>query len=129
MIDAAGSRVSKLTSSSLFPIPMLLACKGLAIEPAWDWSKTYPVLKLDMGSCQAASVKDLWRKIDTMLKAESERLGVPLRTDEPSSGECCECPSRSDGPPVGTGIEAIVVLTGGPSLRDGRHPQGYRPVG
>ena len=61
--------------------------KGLAIEPAWDWSKTYPVLKLDMGSCQAASVKDLWRKIDTMLKAESERLGVPLRTDEPSSGK------------------------------------------
>ena len=103
--------------------------KGLAIEPAWDWSKTYPVLKLDMGSCQAASVKDLWRKIDTMLKAESERLGVPLRTYEPSSGECCECPSRSDGPPVGTGIEAIVVLTGGPSLRDGRHPQVYRPVG
>jgi len=39
--------------------------KGLAIEPSWDWSKTYPVLKLDMGSCQAASVKDLWRKIDT----------------------------------------------------------------
>ena len=61
--------------------------KGLAIEPSWDWSKTYPVLKLDMGSCQAASVKDLWRKIDTMLKAESERLGVPLRTDEPSSGK------------------------------------------
>ena len=61
--------------------------KGLAIEPSWDWSKTYPVLKLDMGSCQAASVKDLWRKIDTMLKAESERLGIPLRTDEPSSGK------------------------------------------
>ena len=61
--------------------------KGLAIEPSWNWSKTYPVLKLDMGSCQAASVKDLWRKIDTMLKAESERLGVPLRTDEPSSGK------------------------------------------
>ena len=61
--------------------------KGLAIEPEWDWSKTYPVLKLDMGSCQAASVSDLWRKIDTMLKAESERLGVPLRTDEPSSGK------------------------------------------
>ena len=61
--------------------------KSLAIEPDWDWSKTYPVLKLDMGSCQAASVADLWRKIDTMLKAEAERLGVPLRTDEPVSGK------------------------------------------
>ena len=61
--------------------------KGLAIEPEWDWSKTYPVLKLDMGSCQAATVADLWRKIDTMLKAESERLGVPLRADEPASGK------------------------------------------
>ncbi len=61
--------------------------KGLAIEPGWDWSKTYPVLKLDMGSCQASSVADLWTKINTMLKAESERLGIPLRVDEPASGK------------------------------------------
>ena len=61
--------------------------KGLAIEPNWDWSKTYPVLKLDMGSCQASSVADLWIKINTMLKAESERLGIPLRADEPASGK------------------------------------------
>ncbi len=60
--------------------------KGLAIEPEWDWSKKYPVLKLDMGSCQAASVAELWAKINTMLKAESERVGVPLRADEPASG-------------------------------------------
>ena len=60
--------------------------KGLAIEPEWDWSRTYPVLKLDMGSCQAASVADLWTKINTMLKAESERLGVLLRADDPDSG-------------------------------------------
>ena len=59
--------------------------KGLAIEPSWDWSKTYPVLKLDMGSCQAASVKDLWRKIDTMLKAESERLKTPLHGEDASA--------------------------------------------
>ena len=60
--------------------------KGLAIEPDWDWSKTYPVLKLDMGSCQASSVEDLWRKINTMLRFEAERIGVPLREDEPPSG-------------------------------------------
>ena len=52
--------------------------RGLAIEPEWDWSKTYPVLKLDMGSCQAASVADLWKKIDTMLESESRRLKMPL---------------------------------------------------
>ena len=57
--------------------------KGLAIEPDWDWSKTYPVLKLDMGSCQASSVDELWRKINTMLRFEAERIGVPLREDEP----------------------------------------------
>ena len=61
--------------------------QGLAIEPEWDWSKTYPVLKLDMGSCQAASVAELWTKIGTMLRAESERLGVPLRKDEPVCGQ------------------------------------------
>ena len=61
--------------------------KGLAIEPEWNWTETYPVLKLDMGSCQAASVPELWTKINTMLKAESERLGVPLRADEPVSGK------------------------------------------
>ena len=60
--------------------------KGLAIEPDWDWSKTYPVLKLDMGSCQASSVDELWRKINTMLRFEAERIGVPLREDEPPSG-------------------------------------------
>ena len=60
--------------------------KGLAIEPDWDWSKTYPVLKLDMGSCQASSVDDLWRKINTMLRFEAERIGVLLREDEPPSG-------------------------------------------
>ena len=59
--------------------------KGLAIEPAWDWSKTYPVLKLDMGSCQAASVSDLWRKIDTLLESESRRLKMPLHGEDASA--------------------------------------------
>ncbi len=58
---------------------------GLAIEPEWDWSKTYPVLKLDMGSCQAASVKDLWRKIDTLLESESRRLEIPLHGKDASA--------------------------------------------
>ena len=59
--------------------------KGLAIEPEWDWSKTYPVLKLDMGSCQAASVADLWRKIGTLLESESRRLKMPLHGEDASA--------------------------------------------
>ena len=59
--------------------------KGLAIEPEWDWTKAYPVLKLDMGSCQAASVSDLWRKIDTLLESESRRLKVPLHGEDASA--------------------------------------------
>jgi len=59
--------------------------QGLAIEPDWDWSKTYPVLKLDMGSCQAASVEKLWEKIDDLLISESGRLALPLRGKSASS--------------------------------------------
>ena len=40
---------------------------GLAIEPAWDWTKTWPVLRLDMGSCQAASIEVFWDKLGDLL--------------------------------------------------------------
>ena len=59
--------------------------KGLAIEPEWNWAETYPVLKLDMGSCQAASVSDLWTKINTMLESESRRLKTPLHGGDSSA--------------------------------------------
>ena len=59
--------------------------QGLAIEPDWDWSKTYPVLKLDMGSCQAASVGELWTKIGTMLESESRRLKMPVHGEDASA--------------------------------------------
>ena len=55
--------------------------QGLAIEPKWDWSKSWPVIHLDMGDCQADSVDGLWGKIRDSLISESERLGVALRTD------------------------------------------------
>ena len=56
--------------------------KGLAIEPEWDWSKTYPVLKLDMGSCQADTVPELKRRIREVLSNECVRNGIPYRDDE-----------------------------------------------
>ena len=53
--------------------------KGLAIEPDWDWSKTYPVIKLDMGSCQAANLAELREFLFKLLQSEADRLGVALR--------------------------------------------------
>ncbi len=61
--------------------------KGLAIEPDWDWSKTYPVLKLDMAGCQAATTDMLWQKIHVQLLRNAEHLGVPLREGMPVSGQ------------------------------------------
>ena len=55
--------------------------QGLAIEPKWDWSKTWPVIHLDMGSCQADTMEGLWRKIGGMLESEAERLDVALRKE------------------------------------------------
>ena len=56
--------------------------EGLAIEPEWDWSRTWPVIHLDMGSAQTKTVPELewfWRD---MLKDEATRNGVEFRDDE-----------------------------------------------
>ena len=55
--------------------------QGLAIEPKWDWSKSWPVIHLDMGSCQADTVEGLWKKIGAMLEFEAMRFDVPLRKE------------------------------------------------
>ena len=59
--------------------------KGLEIEPKWDWSKTWTVLHLDMGSCQSDTLEGLQGKMRTMLLKEAERLGVALRDPDPSN--------------------------------------------
>ena len=58
---------------------------GLAIEPKWDWSKSWTVLHLDMGSCQAETVEGLKGKVRTMLESEATRLGATLRDPDPSN--------------------------------------------
>ena len=50
--------------------------KGLAIEPEWDWSKKWPVLHLDMGSCQAADIDKFEENTSLMLRSECNRNGV-----------------------------------------------------
>ena len=59
--------------------------QGLAIEPKWDWSRSWPVLHLDMGSCQAETIEALKGKMRIMLLKEATRLGVGLRDDDPSN--------------------------------------------
>ena len=59
--------------------------KGLAIEPNWDWSKSWTVLHFDMGSCQSETVDGLKGKMRTMLLKEATRLGVELRDPDPSN--------------------------------------------
>ena len=51
--------------------------RGLAIEPGWDWSKTYPVLKLDMSTCAADDAQELKGLLRSMLRREAVRLGLP----------------------------------------------------
>ena len=58
---------------------------GLAIEPKWDWSKSWTVLHLDMGSCQSDTVEGLKGKVRTMLLKEATRLGATLRDPDPSN--------------------------------------------
>ena len=59
--------------------------KGLAIDRSdYDW-KAYPVLRLDMGSCQAETVEMFWGKVGGLLLGEAERNGVPLRGGLPVS--------------------------------------------
>ena len=56
--------------------------KGLAIEQKWDWSKKWPVLHLDMGSCQTQTVPEMRRRWREVLSNECVRNGIPFRDDE-----------------------------------------------
>lgn len=56
--------------------------EGLAIEPKWDWSKKWPVLHLDMGSAQTATVAELHRRWREILSRECKRNNIPFRDDE-----------------------------------------------
>ena len=56
--------------------------KGLAIEKKWDWKQKWPVLRLDLGSCQAPTVEALWKKLDGVLKLEAQRNKVKMPDEE-----------------------------------------------
>ena len=56
--------------------------QGLAIEPLWDWSRKWPVLRIDMGSAQLPTIRELHRKWRSLLRNECDRNGIPFRDDE-----------------------------------------------
>ena len=51
--------------------------KGLAIEPKWDWSKSWPVIHLDMGTIETETVAEFRLAILDLLRKEAARLHVP----------------------------------------------------
>ncbi len=59
--------------------------KGFFIEPLWDWSKKWPVLRLDLGSVQPDRADELKGQFTTILESEASRNGVALRQGETAS--------------------------------------------
>ena len=53
--------------------------RGLYIEPLWDWSRKWPVLRLDLGSVQPDRAEELEGLFTNLLDSEARRNGVPLR--------------------------------------------------
>ena len=73
--------------------------KGLAIEPLWDWSKTYPVVHLDMGSTHADTVEGFWGKIGDIVDWQAAENGVVIDRDAPADVRfarlCRACAEKS----------------------------------
>jgi len=50
--------------------------EGLYIYDKWDWNKTYPVIHISFGAGVVKSVKDLDKKIFTIIKRNQKRLKI-----------------------------------------------------
>ncbi len=57
--------------------------EGLAIDSLpWDWSATYPVIRLDMSMCSGETLEEVEAAVTVALQQEARRLGAPLHEDE-----------------------------------------------
>ena len=63
--------------------------EGLFIEPLWDWSKRWPVLRLDLGSVQPDRSEQLDSLFTNLLEDEARRNGISLRRGELASITFC----------------------------------------
>lgn len=55
--------------------------RGLYIHDRWDWSKRYPVIKLDFAAGVLRNREELDRAIYEMLEANQQRLGVRCKAE------------------------------------------------
>ena len=55
--------------------------KGLYIHDKWDWSQTYPVIKIDFSDGTLQNRKSLDRRIYEILFENATRLNLPLTKD------------------------------------------------
>ncbi|MEY4980192.1 MAG: hypothetical protein RLZZ352_2462 [Pseudomonadota bacterium] len=59
--------------------------QGLAAETQWDWSKTYPVVRISFGGGVVKQAADLAMRIQEILRTNRERLGLPRPADWPEA--------------------------------------------
>lgn len=58
--------------------------EGLAINSLpWDWTKTYPVIRLDMAACSGETLDATEALVISTMRAEAKRLGIALHESEP----------------------------------------------
>ncbi|MBE0437869.1 MAG: AAA family ATPase, partial [Methylomicrobium sp.] len=55
--------------------------QGLYIHDKWDWSKAYPVIKIDFASGTLQSREQLDRRIEIILSENRQRLGIESRDE------------------------------------------------
>ncbi len=56
--------------------------EGLAIDSLpWDWSRKWPVLRLDMSLCAGETIGEVEGRILATMRSEARKLGVPLRDE------------------------------------------------
>ncbi|WP_320055540.1 ATP-binding protein [Desulfuromonas thiophila] len=59
---------------------------GLAIEPAWDWTSRYPVIKISFGGV-ARDLADMKQDVAAILRENQERLGISCPPED-DAGSC-----------------------------------------
>ena len=64
--------------------------RGLAAHGQWDWSRRYPVVRISFGGGVLHSREALDIRIDSLLRANAERLGLPDATEKDVSGRFSE---------------------------------------
>ena len=58
--------------------------QGLAIEPLWDWSRKWPVIRIDMGNMQYETVSEFSCALKDYLRKEGARFGVEVDDSVPA---------------------------------------------